>query len=46
MTLEVFNPPTPYNNIDDSYIPDFTLKASIDWLTLSNIHLKYLTPNM
>ena len=36
--------PTPYNNIDDSYIPDFTLKPSIDWLSLSDIHLKYLNP--
>jgi len=44
MTLEVFNPPTHYNNIDDSYIPDFTLKTSIDWLTLSDIHLRYHTP--
>jgi hypothetical protein len=36
--------PTRYNNADDFYIPDFTLRASIDWLTLSCIHLRFLNP--
>ncbi|MGO8761137.1 MAG: hypothetical protein ACLP2P_04020 [Desulfobaccales bacterium] len=44
MTLEVFSPLTSYNNADDSYIPDFTLRASIDWLSLSYIHLRFLNP--
>jgi len=36
--------PTLYNNADDFYIPDFSLRASIDWLSLSYIHLRFLNP--